>query len=113
MTAQEIIKIVYDYYKLPLDFIALNSRNKDLIKVKHIAIYFCRHNILNENEEPIFSLAEIGKVFNLNHCSIIHALKSVRDQASIYKYYKLDLMKLDSIIEDKKNLGDYETDKRA
>ena len=89
LTVHTITAEVASYYRVNVNEIYSIRRHGNLIKYKHIAIYFIRH-YLN------LSLADTGRVFPgkkgyLDHATIINAVKSVQNQYESNKLYRKEI----------------------
>ena len=96
MTAKEIINVVCDYFKVDPGYIATNSRKGDIIKIKHLAIYFVRGYTTQ-------SLTSVGSYFvgtnpALDHCSVLHAVSQVENQVDTDPRYRKQFNEIDEII---------------
>jgi chromosomal replication initiator protein len=80
----DIISITADYFKVPQDEVTNGSRKREYIKAKHIAMFGCR--MFTD-----YSFAHIGELFHRDHATVMFALKSVENQASIYRGYRIQL----------------------
>ena len=90
-----IINQVADYFNLPPENVICTERKREYIKAKHIAMYAFR-------QFTDLSLREIGYNFNnKDHSTVLHAIRSVNDQAGIYKDYRDDLNYIMYIIENR------------
>lgn len=69
---ERIIYLVCGVTNTPYQFILGKSRSREIVEVRHIAMYLvCWHTTL--------SLKAIGKIFNRDHSSVIHARDTVSD----------------------------------
>lgn len=84
LTPDVITKFIAGHYNLPVDEIVNDCRNRELVKVRHISMYFCRLFCG-------YSLEHIGRYFNRDHATVLHAYQSVRDQAQIYVSYRNEI----------------------
>ena len=85
MIPEEIKNTVAEYFKIPVVDIESNSRKREFVKARHIAMN-C-FILLTD-----FSLNRIGREFNgKDHASIIFACKSVNNQAYYYPGYRFEL----------------------
>ena len=91
--AQNIISKVAKFYGLTSDEILGRCRERRLIKARFISIYFIK-------QKTEFTLVTIGKIFNRDHASIIHALKTIQTVKELHYETDLleDLKKLSNII---------------
>ena len=84
MTPETIKSAVADYFNLPVLAIDSKSRKKELVKARHMAMNCFL--LLTD-----FSLSHIGKEFGKHHCAVIHARKSVNNQAYYNRGYRSEL----------------------
>ncbi len=70
-----IQSVVSQHYKVTLDDIRSKSRRQIVAHPRHVAIYLSR-TLTKE------SLESIGKAFNRNHATVLHAVNSVRREMS-------------------------------
>jgi len=90
-----IINQVADYFNLPPENVICTERKKEYIKAKHIAMYAFR-------KFTDLSFRKIGYYFNnKDHATVLHAIRSVNDQAGIYKNYRNELDYIMHIIENR------------
>jgi chromosomal replication initiator protein len=83
---------VGERYGFNLFMFEFGKRKRELIRAKHIAIYLTK---LNTN----LSCESIGEFYgNLDHASILHAVKSVKNQTEVYKHYRDEVEKLNLTI---------------
>ena len=104
MTAKEIIHEVCNYFHVGTDYIETNERFGEIIKIKHLAVYFVK-------KYKDYSLAATGRYFignNLvfDHASVLHAVRSVNNQYDTDRHYRNQVDELNGIIESK--MRDYE-----
>lgn len=93
-----IISTVADYYHINLSEIKSRRRKMDLIKYKHISIYFIK-------QFTELSLTRIGQEFPgrngyLDHATVLHAIQSVGNQIDTNKGYKKQVDEIKSKIFD-------------
>ena len=96
LTPRTIIQEVADYYKVPTNNIYTVQRKGKFIKYKHICIYFIDRFLR-------LSLSEIGLEFPgkngyLDHATVIHAKKSVKNQIDTDKIYRKEIEEIESKI---------------
>ena len=91
--AQSIISKVAKFYGLTTNEILGRCRERRLIKARFLSIYFIK-------QKTEFTLVTIGKIFNRDHASIIHALKTIKTVRELHYETDLleDLKKLSNII---------------
>lgn len=83
-----IIQGTANYYEVDIDELCHSaSRRKELIKAKHIAMYSCK-------KLTRLSLGAVGRLFNRDHATVLHAIRSVEDQMTVYPDYKNELLNL-------------------
>jgi len=89
----EIIDKVVDFYNLSVKQVKGKSRKKNLVKARWIAMYLIR-------EKTNMKLTAIGKLFERDHTTVIHAIQGVNDVLNL-KYetdLKEDLLKIQAIV---------------
>ncbi|RZW26614.1 MAG: chromosomal replication initiator protein DnaA [Desulfobulbaceae bacterium] len=86
LTSRGITELVSDQFKLSLEELRSKTRKRAIAFPRQVAMYLCRKH----TEE---TLAEIGKVFNRDHSTVMHAVKVVstlnRRDASVASQLKL------------------------
>jgi len=87
ISTNDIIKVVIDYFHIDESCLSEKSRCTELVKPRHLAMYFCR---FYTNE----SFASIGRTFSRNHASVLHAIKSVENQNETDKRYYIQFKEL-------------------
>jgi chromosomal replication initiator protein len=87
-----ILKVVCDYFKVPLREITSNSRKREITLVRQVAMYFIkRHTGL--------SLAQVGAhCGNKDHSTVLHAFRIVENMKFSNKAFKEKLEDVDKII---------------
>lgn len=73
--SEHYIDIVCKYFGTTKDIILKKNRNRDLVKIRNICIYFIRRR-------TNMSVIKIGKIFNRDHTSILHSWGVVNGQLS-------------------------------
>lgn len=81
ISCEFITKIISDHYRISIDLIKGKSRKRELVIARQVAMYLCRQ-FTNK------SLTEIGKFFNRDHTTVMHACTSVADQMKITASFK-------------------------
>ncbi|MDR1860456.1 MAG: chromosomal replication initiator protein DnaA [Bacteroidales bacterium] len=77
-----ISKVVCDYYKLPLDTLQDNTRKREIVQARQVAMYFSKHYTKS-------SLATIGlQIGRRDHATVLHALKTVGNLIDTDKKFK-------------------------
>ena len=104
MTSKEIISAVCGYFKVDPGYIATNSRKGEIIKIKHLAIYFVR----SYTAQTLTSVGThfVGQNPMLDHCSILHAIKQVENQVDTNAGYRKQFNEIDEIIRYKNRYDD-------
>ena len=72
-TPEKILKAVASNYRIPIDTLFHNSRRKDILLPRQIAMYLL-HDILQH------SLPQIGKRFGKDHTTALNSIKKVRSK---------------------------------
>jgi chromosomal replication initiator protein len=84
ITASEIINVTASHCKVPIELIMGTSRKRELVKARHLSMYFIdmfiKDTVMNKSS-----------FFAKSHCDLIHARHSVNNQAVTYKDYRMDL----------------------
>jgi chromosomal replication initiator protein len=70
LTSRGITELISDQFKLSLEELRSKSRKRTIAFPRQVAMYLCRKH----TEE---TLAEIGKVFNRDHSTVMHAVKVI------------------------------------
>ncbi len=74
VTPLEVLKVVSNFYDIPLDKIKSNSRRKDLVKARQITMYILRELVK-------LSYPAIGEVFNnKDHTTVMHSCKKIEEE---------------------------------
>ncbi|QQS31075.1 MAG: chromosomal replication initiator protein DnaA [Sphingobacteriales bacterium] len=81
ITCEFITKTISEHYRIPMEGIKGNSRKRELVIPRQVAMYLCR-TFTNK------SLTEIGKFFNRDHTTVMHAVNTVNDQKSMNSLFK-------------------------
>jgi chromosomal replication initiator protein len=91
LTSSGITELVSDQFKLSFEELRSKSRKRAVAFPRQVAMYLCRKH----TEE---TLAEIGKVFNRDHSTVMHAVKVIsslnRRDASVASQLQLLSKKL-------------------
>lgn len=90
---QFIIGFVFNFFKLNPILVDSPSREKDIIKSKHIAIYVCRRFKLGSLAfiGGHFPSRKNGNISTMDHCSTLKACNSVLDQMLFNRFYREDV----------------------
>jgi chromosomal replication initiator protein len=103
LTVTRIIEIVAQYFKLEPDDVTCNARFGPYIRAKHIAIYL-------STVYTGLTFCKIGEYFlgmrnlKLDHSTITHAVKSVKNQYETDRFYRGRLDEIKYITEYESNL---------
>jgi len=81
---KEVVKIVAEYYKLPVFAIYQTTRARQIVSARKVAMYLIR-----ENSKLPF--ADIGKFFEKDHATVIHACNSVKAHSEVYPAFASDI----------------------
>ena len=79
---ENICRIVFAYFDVPLEKIKVKSRKAELIRAKQFTTYFLRREV-NKT-----SLSEIGKIFDLDHATILHSINKIKGVIEVDKEYR-------------------------
>ena len=86
VNAQDIIKVVSDFYGLQLYDLIKRSRKKEVVRPRQIAMYLLR-------EETKFSFPEIGsKVGGRDHSTVMHAYEKIKKEEQEDEITKQELI---------------------
>lgn len=89
ITMDFIINYVSNYYNINPEIVRSESRKKEIVTVRHIAMYLCKKHTKH-------SLQEIGQFMGgKNHATVIHAQKKVNDMKETDKEFKKDFIRLE------------------
>jgi chromosomal replication initiation ATPase DnaA len=77
-----ICRVVYGYLGIDMDYMTNPKRTEELVKPKHISMF------LMKKFNPKLYQTVIGRLFNVNHASVIYAIGAVEDQIKTNKYYR-------------------------
>jgi chromosomal replication initiator protein len=90
ITIEHITKSVSQYFKIPLVDLKSKSRNKDITKARHIAMYLSRM-VANSKQQ------EIGEYFGgRDHTSVIHAVEKIKERIKIENTLAKDINSIES-----------------
>lgn len=76
LTALDIIKAGSKVFNLSIERLQSKSRQSDIVRARNICMYIMKKKLL-------LSLCTIGKTFNRDHTTVIHALKCVDIELSM------------------------------
>lgn len=70
--AEKIIERICDYYGVDVERILASTRIQPIAQIRHICMFIVK-------EKTGMTVVSIGKYFNRDHTSILHAIKRVQD----------------------------------
>jgi len=79
---ENICRIVFNYFDVPLEIIKKKNRQAQLVRAKQFTAYFLRREV-NKT-----SLSEIGKIFDLDHATILHSINKIKGVIEVDKEYR-------------------------
>jgi len=79
---ENICRIVFAYFDVPLEKIKEKNRQAQIIRAKQFTTYFLRREV-NKT-----SLNEIGKIFDLDHATILHSINKIKGVIEVDKEYR-------------------------
>ena len=92
VSVEYIINIVCDYFNIPLEQLALNTRKRQVVEARQIARFLAK-------KYSNASLAAIGKQCgNKDHATVHHACKTVTDRLDTDKQFKVMMADLEKKI---------------
>jgi regulator of replication initiation timing len=81
---EEILQIIEDYFNLPAGSIQLNTRKREIVQARQIAMFFSKS--LTKH-----SLTSIGtQIGQKDHATVLHACKTVNNLIDTDKQFKTD-----------------------
>lgn len=78
----EIVNIVCDGCKIPLDDLRGRSTKTPIVEARHLAIYFTYNNV------PKMSSNILGRYFDRDHSTVLHSIQKVKDFKQYDKAFK-------------------------
>lgn len=82
---EEIVKMVADYYDIqPEVLMKSRSKKRRIILPRQVAIYLVA-------EISKFGPTDMGRMFNVNHATIIHTKRVIKDQCDVDKKMRKDI----------------------
>ena len=87
ITIDDIKKIVSDYFKIQMKDLNSSRRNREIARPRQIAIWLCKELTTN-------SLPEIGRKFNRDHTTVLHAINRVEEMISSDDKISNDILSL-------------------
>jgi chromosomal replication initiator protein len=89
--APGIIGVAADYFNIPVDELLGPSKRQPLALQRQIAMYLCR-------ELTDLSLPAIGKAFDRDHSTVMHAEKRIRNEMGLKPNVYNDVQELTALI---------------
>ncbi len=91
-TVQDIRDIVCDYYGVSLDNLLSESRKREIVQARQVAMYFAKLKTKD-------SLTTIGlTIGKRNHATVLHACKTVQDLIDTDKSFRAGIEELDRML---------------
>ncbi|MCQ2369509.1 MAG: chromosomal replication initiator protein DnaA [Paludibacteraceae bacterium] len=91
-TVQDIRDIVCDYYGVTLDNLLSESRKREIVQARQVAMYFAKLKTKD-------SLTTIGlTIGKRNHATVLHACKTVQDLMDTDKSFRAGVEELDRML---------------
>ena len=87
---ERIIKKVGNYHNLPKFYFINKTRKREYVDARQQAMYFMRSLKM--------SYASIGKLFNRNHATVMHAIKTVNNLLVTDFEYRIRFVKLERLL---------------
>lgn len=75
-TIDNIVQATSKFFDMPVSDITSKKRNRQIVRVRHIAMYLLKE--LTKN-----SLTEIGKIFSVSHVSVSVAINNIEEEKTI------------------------------
>jgi chromosomal replication initiation ATPase DnaA len=72
--SEMLIRIVFDYYNIPLMVRYIKSRKRQYVKTRHVSMF-----LLHEHFKGKVTLKEIGELFMKDHTTVLHSVKSIQN----------------------------------
>lgn len=92
ITIEYIQKVVGDYFNIPAEKINSNTRKREIVQARQLAMYFSK-------SYTKYSLAAIGsKLGKKDHATVLHACKTVKNLYDTDRNFKKHFDELDNII---------------
>ncbi len=82
---KEIVNTVADYYELYPEKLFLKTRTRSVVKARQVSMY-----IIREITGKPFQ--EVGRYFNLDHATVLHSVKTVKNEMSTNKDLKNEVL---------------------
>lgn len=85
--ADRIRLAVAEHYRIPLHVLLSRKRSRDVARARMVAMYLCY-------EPSRLSYPRVGRIFERDHSTVIHACNEVRRLVREYQDYADDIEKL-------------------
>lgn len=91
-----IIETVADYFNVPVDKVLSTCKKKEYVKARQVSMYFIKECFDKKAPNRRLTLSKIGKKFNgrvkyKDHATVMHAIKTVKNEIETNKCYKKDI----------------------
>ena len=83
----QILKIVSEYFAIDIDVIKSYTRERDIVKARHIAFY-----MMIDFTAATYGFA--GAIINRDHAAVVHAINSVSNQVQTDKHYRRNVIEI-------------------
>ncbi len=87
VSSKRIVRVVCDYYNIDTEYVS----NKNRLRKYAIPRFICMFLI---KEKTNLTLSEIGRLFNRDHATTIHAIRKVKDLIEFDKQLKQELWEI-------------------
>ena len=84
LTSDMVLNSVAKYFHISPEAIKSKSRKGKCVKARHIVMYYCWGKLG-------MTQAAAGKVVNRSHCDCIHAIRSINNQMSTSKLFRMTI----------------------
>ena len=93
ITVEEIVHNTCEHYHLKDDSIYANSRKRDIVQARQVAMY------LTHKHMPNLSLARIGQqIGSRDHSTVLHACRTIEEQLAVNKVLQSAIEEIESKI---------------
>ncbi|MDH6312981.1 chromosomal replication initiator protein [Parabacteroides sp. PFB2-10] len=92
LSIQQIQEVVCDYFNLEISLIQTNSRKREIVQARQIAMYLAK-------KYTDCSFSHIGKIVGKkDHATVLHACKTIKDQIEINKSFRSSVEEIESLL---------------
>ena len=92
LSVKKILEIVCNYFNINESLVQTKSRKREIVQARQISMYLSKKYTNS-------SLAHIGKVIgNKDHATVLHAIKTVKDQIEICKPFRTTMEEIDTCL---------------